>query len=68
MTLLLSATVEALITILKTERSTEQLGGQLIDATVVRLEPHSTLLDRYVIVLNCTIPYTLDVIECHIVV
>jgi len=57
-----------LIDVLKTERATEQLGGQLIEGTIVRLEPHALIRDRIVAVIDCLVPYALNNLEIHLVI
>lgn len=57
-----------LINTLKNELKTTRLGGQLIDATVVRLSAHATLTDRFVLVLSCSLPMTLNNLEVHLAV
>ncbi len=64
----LGTEINKLIDTLKTERYTEQLGGQLIEAQVVRLAQHLLLRDRMVLVLNCTVPYALNNFEIHLVI
>jgi hypothetical protein len=59
--------VRQLVDKLKTANFTTELGGQLIDATIVSLAPSPTLADRYVLILNCTIPVSLDNFEIHLV-
>lgn len=68
MQLSLTAEVKQLIELLKTERATRELGGQLIDGTLVELRPHTTLKDRFVCTIRCSIPYALNVFEIHLVV
>lgn len=65
---LLEFEVRQLVDVLKTERFTRELGGQLIDATVVRLSVDIVNKDRYVLILNCTVPYALNVFEVHLVI
>jgi hypothetical protein len=60
--------VAKLIRTLQTEAFTEELGGQLIDATIVSLAPHTILRDRYVLVLNAIVPYALNNFEIHLVI
>lgn len=57
-----------LITTLKTESETADLGGQLVDATIVRVAPHTILKDRYVVVLDAVVPYAINNIEIHLVI
>jgi len=65
---LLEFEVRRLVDLLKTERFTIQLGGQLIEGEIVELRPHLTLRDRYVLTLNITIPYPFNSFEVHLVV
>jgi hypothetical protein len=60
--------VRALVEVLKTERATEQLGGQLVEGNIRELRPHLTLKDRYVLFLDVTIPYPLNNFEIHLVI
>jgi len=60
--------VDRLIRVLKTERMTVQLGGQLIDATVERFFVSEIFKDRYVVYINLQVPYALNTIELHLVV
>jgi hypothetical protein len=53
---------------LKSNNYVARLGSQLIDGTITELRPHYTLQDRVVIVLDLSIPYALNNIECHLVV
>lgn len=57
-----------LIRTLKTERTTPQLGGQLIDATVDRFYISEIFKDRYVAYITLDVPYALNNIELHLVV
>lgn len=57
-----------LIRVLQTESETQNLGGQLINGTIVELRPHITLKDRYVLKLNIEVPYPFNVFEIHLVV
>jgi hypothetical protein len=57
-----------LVRVLKTELSTPQLGGQLIEGTIVSLEPDSVFKDRYTIVLNAQVPKALNNVELHLLV
>lgn len=65
---LLEFEVRQLVDVLKTEKFTRELGGQLIDAEIVRLSVHEIFQDRYVLILNCTVPYALNVFEVHLVI
>jgi hypothetical protein len=57
-----------LINILGTERMTQQLGGQLIEATVDRFFVSEVFKDRYVAYITLNVPYALNNIELHLVV
>jgi hypothetical protein len=57
-----------LIRVLKTERVTVQLGGQLIDATIDRFFVSEIFKDRYVAYIILEVPYALNNIELHLVV
>lgn len=57
-----------LIRTLQTEAETANLGGQLISATIVELRPHITLRDRYVLKLNCVVPYAFNNFEIHLMI
>lgn len=57
-----------LIRTLQTEAQTENLGGQLIDATIVEFGPHLLLKDRYVMKLDCSVPYALNNLEVHLTI
>ncbi len=57
-----------LIRTLQTESSTPNLGGQLISATIVELRPHLTMKDRYVVKLDCVVPYPVNNVEIHLMV
>ena len=60
--------MDKLIRTLKTERTTPQLGGQLIDATVDRFYVSEIFKDRYVSYITLQVPYALNNIELHLVV
>jgi hypothetical protein len=57
-----------LIRVLRTERVTVQLGGQLIDATIDRFFVSEIFKDRYVAYISLQVPYALNNIELHLVV
>jgi len=57
-----------LINILGSERTTQQLGGQLIQATVDRFFVSAVFKDRYVAYITLQVPYALNNIELHLVV
>jgi hypothetical protein len=48
--------------------SNVDLGGQLIDATIVSVRRHAILLDRIIVQLQLVIPYALNVIEIHLAI
>jgi hypothetical protein len=56
-----------LIRTLQSERVTNQLGGQLIDATIDRFFVSPIFKDRYVVYLSLEVPYALNTIEIHLV-
>lgn len=64
---IISIAVQGLINNLKQVVNPE-LGGQLIDGTIVALRQHLVLKDRIVCILSLQIPYSLDVLEVHLVV
>lgn len=53
---------------LKAQGATPSLGGQLIDAEIAELRPHTINKDQVVVVLNITIPYPVNVIELKLVI
>lgn len=57
-----------LIRTLRLERSTPNLGGQLINATVERFFVSELFKDRYVAYINLEVPYAINNIELHLVV
>jgi hypothetical protein len=57
-----------LIRTLQTERTTPQLGGQLIDATIDRFYVSEIFKDRYVAYISLDVPYALNNFELHLVV
>lgn len=59
---------EKVIRTLQTETSTNDLGPQLITATIVELRPHTTLLDRYVLKLDCDVPEPFNNFEIHLMI
>ena len=60
--------LDQLIRILQSERSTQQLGGQLIGATIDRFFISETFKDRYVAYITLDVPYALNNIELHLIV
>ena len=65
---LIRAELKSSIAYLKSNNYRAQLGGQLIDAEIVEVRPHGTILDRLVVVLGLTIPRATNNIECHLVI
>jgi len=65
---LIRSEMQILIEALKRERATVQLGGQLIEGTIVRLAPHLTIRDRIVAVIDILVPYALNNLEIHLVI
>jgi len=58
-----------LIRTLQTEANTVDLGGQLISATLAEpVRPHITFRDRYVIKLNCVIPYAVNNVDVYLMI
>jgi hypothetical protein len=53
---------------LVTDTATEELGGQLTDASIQYIRPHAVLLDRVVVRINATIPIPLNNGEMDLVV
>ena len=60
--------IAKLIRVLKIERVTAGLGGQLIDATVDRFFVSEIFQDRYVAYITLTVPYALNTIELHLII
>lgn len=56
MTAVLSTQITGGIAYLRTASETPELGGQIIDGELVTLRPHAFLIDRYVAVINFTLP------------
>lgn len=59
---------ENMIDTLRTESRTQNLGGQLISGTILELRPHLTFRDRYVIKIDCEVPYSLNNVEVHLMI
>jgi hypothetical protein len=59
---------DKLLRSLKTERTTPQLGGQLVDGTITRFFISETFKDRYVIYTSLLLPYATNNIEQHLVI
>jgi hypothetical protein len=60
--------MDKLIRLLKIERVTPELGGQLVDATVDRFFISEIFKDRYVAYISLQVPYALNNLEIHLVV
>jgi hypothetical protein len=60
--------VRRVIEFLKTNGNTQELGSQLIDGTIRKLQIHPLLKDRIEIVLDLVVPAPLNNIELHLVV
>jgi hypothetical protein len=60
--------VTEIIDFLKANGNTEELGSQLIDGTIRKLQIHPLLKDRIEIVLDLVVPAPLNNIELHLVV
>lgn len=60
--------VKNLVGTLQTELATLNLGGQLIDGTVISLRQHLTLKDRIVLTMALTVPFSLNVLEIHLTI
>ncbi len=56
------------IEFLKASGFTQSLGSQMIDGAIRQLRAHALLKDRVVAVIDVTLPYPLNVFECHLVV
>lgn len=57
-----------IIRTLQSEGYTTQLGGQLISADIVEFGPHTVFPDRYLMVLDCSLPYPFNNAEIHLMV
>lgn len=66
--LVLGTEIDATIDFLKSNGYVDRLGGQLVDATIVSLQPHAILADRVVCVIDVTLPYPMNNLELHLVV
>jgi hypothetical protein len=64
----ISTEIAATVAFLKNNGFTNDLGSQLVDATIESISQHPLLKDRVVVVLNLTIPYPLNNLELHLVV
>jgi len=56
-----------LLRTMQSERSTPQLGGQVIDGTLERFFVSELFRDRYVAYLRLQLPYALNTIELHLI-
>lgn len=59
---------KTLIRVLQNTQFTTELGGQLVDATIVRLSPHDVMPDAFVLVLDIVEPNALNSFPIHLVV
>jgi hypothetical protein len=66
--LILGTEIDATIDFLKSNGYVARLGGQLVDGTILSLQPHAILADRVVAVIDVTLPYPLNNLELHLVV
>ena len=66
--LVLGTEIDATIDFLKSNGYVARLGGQLVDGTILSLQPHALLTDRVVCVIDVTLPYPLNNLEIHLVV
>jgi hypothetical protein len=64
----ISTEIVSTISYLQNNGFTNDLGSQLVDATIASIKPHPLLKDRIVVVLNLTVPYPLNNLECHLVI
>jgi hypothetical protein len=67
MQLLLEQLTGTLIDQLRSQ-GTAQLGGQLVNGTIVSFRPHLLLKDRYVAILDLQLPYPFNNIEVHLTI
>lgn len=56
------------IAYLRDANFSQRLGGQIIDAEIDQLYVSTVFRDRIVLSLNVTLPYPLNVIECHLMI
>ena len=68
MQVIISSGITSLIDTLVTERTTPNLGGQLISATLDKFYASEVFKDRYVAFISVNVPYALNTIELHLVV
>jgi hypothetical protein len=66
--LVLGTEIDSVIDYLKSNGYVPRLGGQLVDATIISLQPHAILADRVVCVIDVTLPYPMNNLELHLVV
>jgi hypothetical protein len=67
MQLTLDVEVKNLVGVLRHEIN-PQLGGQLVSASIRELRQHTLLKDRFVLILDCVIPYPFNNFEIHLVI
>lgn len=60
--------VGKLTRVLQTESETQNLGGQLIDATIVELRPSPAFKDRFILRLNLDVPEPFNNLEVHLLI
>ena len=65
---IIQAGLSTVIQVLKTERFTPNLGGQLIEADLTEFSVHPIFKDRYVAKLEIDVPYALNNFELHLIV
>lgn len=68
LTALIETEIEAGISYLKSAGFAENIGGQLIDATLNSIAPHPTLKDRLVVTLTLQIPYPLNILVVNLII
>ncbi len=65
---LLRLDIISLVDVLKNEKFTPLLGGQLIDATIIDLRPHAILRDHIVLNLRIFPPYPFNNFDVHLII
>lgn len=65
---LLEMEVASLNEVLKTEKATSRLGGQIIEAVIASIQQSPLYADRVDLVLNVTAPYPLNNFSVHLVI
>lgn len=64
----LEVEIGSLLDVLRSELATNDLGGQIVDGTLVEVRPHAVLKDRYVVTINLSLPYPFNNVDVHLVV